>query len=539
MFSVKNRVVFASPFALLLAAFILSSCGGHGGLKQHIEVGNNRVDYEPASNTKVLASPSISIIKRSATSTFISGASTPFKIGQVLASSIGDGVYGRVTGVSAEPGGQVVETEVLPLNEAFKNLSIHLEDELDQSNLQLQPSTDPAVDITWEDSPTARPGLKNVLKVLLKHFKVRADCEVSGTIKLNFNPVLDLTFADTSALIDPVQTFNAGLRPQITAQLEVTNKYGGGLQFEEEYGSIDLGKVRYGPFVFYASVDLKAVASGSIGGQTKATYAAGASGVAMVSYERDRGWSFPHSFVPVTGASYDKARGTGSFKITPIEAELRFDLYGIAGPFASLGLEFEAKAEPGVCEAEENKPGTKVHVGCDLVGSVGVGTNFPGFLGEHFDASASTQAFKIEISEIPLPKDCFPYEGQASFAVGDNGPAPDDIFEVVFDGSFLGTTTRGGTGQFALSDISPGNHSLRITCLDDGAGGTDIGTLGVTLGQGATFTDGGTTLSARLPQGESIDLTVVAPDSPSATTRRVPLKLTPNLAVKEKPTRLQ
>jgi protocatechuate 3,4-dioxygenase beta subunit len=66
--------------------------------------------------------------------------------------------------------------------------------------------------------------------------------------------------------------------------------------------------------------------------------------------------------------------------------------------------------------------------------------------------------------------------------VSDCGFAADDIFLVAVDGGDVGVTPKGAANTFNV-ELSPGDHSITVTCLDDGGDplGSDIGTACVTV----------------------------------------------------------
>ncbi len=66
--------------------------------------------------------------------------------------------------------------------------------------------------------------------------------------------------------------------------------------------------------------------------------------------------------------------------------------------------------------------------------------------------------------------------------VSDCGAAADDIFLVAVDGGDVGVTPKGAANTFNVQ-LSPGDHSITVTCLDDGGNplGSDIGTACVTV----------------------------------------------------------
>ncbi len=66
--------------------------------------------------------------------------------------------------------------------------------------------------------------------------------------------------------------------------------------------------------------------------------------------------------------------------------------------------------------------------------------------------------------------------------VTDCGNAADDIFLVAVDGGDVGVTPKGAANTFNI-ELSPGSHTVTVTCLDDGGDplGSDIGTACVTI----------------------------------------------------------
>lgn len=128
----------------------------------------------------------------------------------------------------------------------------------------------------------------------------------------------------------------------------------------------------------------------------------------------------------------------------------------------------------------------------------------------------------------PLP--CI--QGQltdAQIRIGDNGPDPDDAFEVSIlrasDGRLLYTaTTRTVSEQtrfydVALSNLRPGRYIIRVRCVDDGQ---DIGTLGISLVYGIRFENHmGSVYSAELELGQTVEIAIVV-DSSTRTRSALP-----------------
>jgi hypothetical protein len=95
-----------------------------------------------------------------------------------------------------------------------------------------------------------------------------------------------------------------------------------------------------------------------------------------------------------------------------------------------------------------------------------------------------------------------------SIEVRDNGPAADDAFQVSIDGRIVGQTAIGRSNELPLGNLSSGTHILGITAI---VAPDNIGTYGITLRNGLTFSGGGNTRSGILPQGGSTTFTIVVP----------------------------
>ena len=126
------------------------------------------------------------------------------------------------------------------------------------------------------------------------------------------------------------------------------------------------------------------------------------------------------------------------------------------------------------------------------------------------DLSVEYSAFSLKLYENTLAQKnwFFPYRGAASVIVRDNGSAPDDIFEVSLDGSIIGRTTKGGSGQFRLKNLRPGNRTLTIKTVEDDS---PPGTYEVSLGDNLTFGDGSTRESGGLNLGQSLSFSIAVP----------------------------
>jgi murein DD-endopeptidase MepM/ murein hydrolase activator NlpD len=124
----------------------------------------------------------------------------------------------------------------------------------------------------------------------------------------------------------------------------------------------------------------------------------------------------------------------------------------------------------------------------------------------HVEYAPNGQIFNNANKVDPVP--CIGTNISTSITVGDNGAAADDAFEVFLDGLLIGQTTIGGTNTIAAGNLRSGNHTLTIIAI---IAPDNVGTLGVTLSDGVTFSDGSTTRSEVLPQGGQVTYEIIVP----------------------------
>lgn len=99
---------------------------------------------------------------------------------------------------------------------------------------------------------------------------------------------------------------------------------------------------------------------------------------------------------------------------------------------------------------------------------------------------------------------------EGAITVRDNGNLADDAFSVFLDGLQIGTTDVGAANTFALNNIVPGDHTLRLTgvVVPD-----DVGTWEIVLSQGITFSDGTVRKSGVVGLDESVSFGIVVPEA--------------------------
>jgi len=99
-----------------------------------------------------------------------------------------------------------------------------------------------------------------------------------------------------------------------------------------------------------------------------------------------------------------------------------------------------------------------------------------------------------------------------SITVRDNGNLADDSFAVYLDGIHIGTTEIGAANNFAINNLIPGDHTLRVqgVVVPD-----NVGTYEILLASGITFTNGTIRLSGTVTSGGSASFVIIVPDAPS------------------------
>lgn len=213
---------------------------------------------------------------------------------------------------------------------------------------------------------------------------------------------------------------------------------------------------------------------------------------------------------PITGSS-----ASGNVGMNDVEAELKasayvpkvgieFMLYGLAGPSFDTGLTGEAK---GVFKAKDGPPkeeGIQADASLNYVANVSAKLD----LGKIIPDATFNKKFELYRATLPLFDKFFPFTGEGAIVVNDNGSAKDDIFRVAVDGTVLGVTSKGGSGQFRVKSLAPGDHKLTITTIEDDS---PPGTWEITLNEGLTFSDGATYDKGTLRLNQSKDFSIVVP----------------------------
>ena len=127
----------------------------------------------------------------------------------------------------------------------------------------------------------------------------------------------------------------------------------------------------------------------------------------------------------------------------------------------------------------------------------------------HFEYAPNGQIFQNDQKVDPMA--CIGATVSGSITVGDNGNLADDAFSVAIDGIIVCTTTIGASNTCAVGNLRPGTVTLTITAV---VAPDDVGTYGISLGNGLTFAGGGTSVSGTLREGGSTSFEVIIPAPP-------------------------
>lgn len=502
---------------VIIAQVLLWTLAGCVETEEPQEGQDGNLRYRLDENTVWLRPGSpVTVLEQTQTRIVFSELPRGLEVGKVLVSSMGNGALRKVLAIRPQGSTVVVETGPATLTEAFEELDLDLQKPLGRAELGDLVSDVPGVSFEWVQEPSVQSRARDqaasvefaTLKMNFKNAEFSAGgLSVDGEVFLRLHPVLTLQTKPDPGLVPKVETFVAGARPEFYGSLTVSSRFGGSVSADKSWFNKPLAIVVWGPLVFVPKLRISSAISGSANGSFSSTYSLQASAVALAGWNETEGWYTRGTINPVRAGSVDQAKATLEVRADLLTVELRFDLYALAGPYAKASAYTQVSGEFDI--GPDSREGVRVTVGGGLSVEAGVSTDFQEMLGADFDRGRAIVS--VDAPLVTVFEKFFPYEGLASLVVGDNGTAAEDIFEVELDGIFLGRTHRGGTGQFRATDLRPGRHVLSVTCIDDGWAGADIGTLGISLGDGLTFSDGSQALSDTLFMYEKRTYEVVVP----------------------------
>ena len=514
------RAVGATILALSLAA-----CGGGGDddeppattANHTLKAGATVVD---ASNARLLAQDDASI-------TLAGDAVAGLQAGDVIVSTLGQGALRRVVGVEAlADGSRRFRTEQAALTDAFERFDLDFSRTLSRSDLGDTFDTgEPGLELRWSTPTTGQRGAGGEspqaaidaagLTISFRDWNIGVNrgFEIDGSASFRLQPDFGVNLVPVANSSIPALTYRASLSPAYSHQLTVSSSFGGSLAVSKEH-KIQLKTIVLAspPVTIVPYIVVSAQASGTAAGKFSATNTASFNGNAFVSRDVDGLADAGHSLQPLMTGRFDSVEAGMSAEVTPVRIDFQFRLYDVGGPTFALGADLSASGayeRDGVTGAE----GIRAILGGEANLSIGISGDLAVVKELFSDYRGDFSLFSMDFTllESELFNEFFPFSGDAAIQVFDNGRVADDIFEVSLDGIVLGRTAKGGSGQFRVGSLRPGNHSLRLLTIEDD---DPPGTWAVQLANGVTFANGSTLLRGELALGSSVAYDIVVPPQP-------------------------
>lgn len=439
----------------------------------------------------------------------------------------------KVVSVSTAGSRTVLAVEETSLVSVFKELHIQMSGDLGRSDFTAAGTLDSGeLSAQWTTNSgqgqsvraqAAASGSGDTLSLQYKSFgaSTKRDVEVTGDASFRVNPSLNIDLVPGAPGARPSLEMVAKVAPELQASVQVRSAYGGAISLSKSE-EIKLGSVRRivmaGPvpvpvwLTFNTAVSAQVEGSFASAFTTTRTYRS--AGELGFSRTQASGLQPISSYSASSTLDVADVGGAGVVTVTPLKIELMAYLYNAAGPTFDIGASGEVKGQLDV-------QGTPSVEGVAVTGTVAIKANanlkarapfndvawIPPLLR---DVGIEYTAFSLELykTEEEIFHKFFPFSGVAAVVVRDNGSAADDIFEVALDGVVMGRTSKGGSGQFRLKNLRPGQHTLRLTTVEDDS---PPGTWEITLNEGLTFSDGTSRKSGNLSLGASTSFVVVVP----------------------------
>lgn len=527
MINLRNWT-FTKYLLLATTVSIIAGCGGGGSSSSGGGSGGGS-GVQGQLNSKTLLfdkNASSQIIGQDTTSMTFAGNRTDIKPGSVILNLNGKGGIRKVKSVTQSGGKTIAKTENAGLDDAVDKLTTKTKLAFDKDAIGAIQSKKAGLSFAWVKGSTTkgRDTSFNVLEINFSKLAIGTSqgLSIDGTATFQADPEFDLNMdREPGKILPTVSYLKAGMSASLGGSLTIESKFGGSVSATETFFDDYIGKpLVYGWLVFIPRLKIEVGVEGTASGAISHTQTLGVDTTVSETYTRSGGWKTSYAFDPSYSATETGVDAEFGFRIKPLVVTLAYELYGVAGPFASIEEYAEATGKHDIQNSVE---GIQAAVNIGLEGALGLVAEAPAGIEELFGVSYKPFVYTFDIKKRQVFSKFFPFTGTSSISVGDNGPAPDDIFSVTLDGTLLGQTDKGGTGAFRVTSLRPGNHTLTIQCLDDGANGADIGTLGISLANGFTFLNGGTTLSDTLALGESRDYVVVVPDTTQPWKKALPI----------------
>lgn len=524
------------PIAFLCLA--IAGCGG-GGVATSGGGGASSETKLSKSTLALSQNGGSAILAQTPSSVTIGGNHPEIKPGTVLVSTEGHGLIRKAASVSVAGGNTVVQTGPAQLAEAFDEVHVKSHPKFNQASIGDIKSNRPGLSFKWVSANGNAPAKGsprdvefNKLEIDFAGLSVTSaqGISVDGSATFTGDPELELDIDRAPGdYLPSVHHFKAAYSCELHGSMTISSKFGGSVGYKETLFDEYVGEpILAGYLLFIPRLKIETALTGTAAGKIVHTQGVDMQAAASLDYERDSGWSSDKTLNPQMAGTESDVEAEFGITAQPVVVTLSYELYGMAGPYIQISGESKAQ---GTHMVQNGVEGINAEIDAGIAGELGIVAEEPAFVEELFSGSWTPIDVPIDSGMFKIFEHFFPFTGTSSITVGDNGPAPDDVFAVSVDGTSLGQTDKGGTGQFRVTSLSPGQHTLTITCLDDGANGADIGTLGISLSNGFTFADGSTELSDLLELNQTKDYTIIVPP-PSAPRNNTPAKPLPRSKVK-------
>ncbi|RMX05731.1 hypothetical protein D8I35_11175 [Corticibacter populi] len=476
------------------------------------------------------------------TFTLIKPQAAVHKVGDVLVIDAHGGRLVRIVGVRQTDAEIHYQYEQASLAQAFKHLDIHMQGALtaeDLGDLSDQQG-DPEIALEWVTAADAKSAAADIaqekieasthqLQISYKNlgFQTGSGITINGQSSFQLNPDFSIQLSRTSDQAIPELEFTAKVSPDLDTSVTIGSQYGGQVSYtlDKDFPLkpirriiiVPVGGVPVPvPFWVQPVVNVSGGVSGTAGSSFSTTQNYGVGGEFGFSRVRGSGFDAVANVSPRSSMDVSDVESEFGVTLTAPKLELYFKIYSVAGPFFDVGLESSLIGKGGV-QGEPPVEGVEVEGSAAIVANAGLKAGLD--LGDidgvakllgNVSFEYSPISIKVYSYELFQKTWFFPYTGRASIVVNDNGNVADDIFEVALDGTVVGRTNKGGSGQFRLKDLRPGERTLTLTTIEDDA---PPGTYEITLSDGLTFANGSTYRSGTLSLGASTSFTVIVPST--------------------------
>lgn len=543
-------------WAVVLSTAILAACGGGSGQEpsgvpsQPPPITNSSGSGVFKEGTRLLTEEeAIGSTYTSDTLTVKKPQAVVYPVGTVL---VVDGHGGRlikITSVTQLGDSIVYGHEEAGLAQAFEKLDVAFQGALTRADLGDQFITnDPELEIKWltpipalaqasgqisdetalVNSPTLSGNVGdttlNALEVKFKRFGLKADkgIEIDGNASFTLNPDFSLKLDRVRGATLPSLGMSALLSPGFNSSIALASKNGGQISytFEQPHRLKPFKRIILVP-VFGVPVPVPFWVTPVI------TLSGGVNGVAGSKFTNTYNYAVSGKFgiIKPSSGNYEtisQLNNSATLVVSDVESELgilvsapkieiQFLIYSSAGPNFEIGRDSEIKGA-GATQGSPPVEGVKVDGSVKSKISVGLKAGFETkgmqkLLGD-FDFSYSPISIVVYENTLFEKSWFFPFNGVAAVTVRDNGAVPDDVFEVSLDGTVIGKTNKGGSGQFRLKNLRPGVRTITIKTIEDDS---PPGTYEMVLGDGLTLSSGGVSVSGFVNLGQSVTHNIIVP----------------------------